>query len=664
MSAAQGQVNPLLPGSVLASILVAPVDRHSLLPDVAAASALDAQSRDGILEIFRLSERLPQMQADRVLEADRKYLAAWSKLEAHFPSVAKATGCEITAISGIARGLFGARLLLEYLEITTPPRLSFETTAGATVDLIQALTDAFKQFAGAAWGTYFPRGDQTVAQHAAAQFWVACLYNRDPEEMTGGFVGLFRGEHRDRLQVLNADHSAPKGVRIQDALDTFVTQSRERVAQMHEAVAKDVREGMDRQFAEVMRIAAKLELSPHAVAFIETIAREVCDSFAVLDGPATSRETRITEYVSQQITAAAAGARRSGERMAGGLDELGALLAELDELIGLATVKEKVRQLTNFARLQQMRARQGLPAIPTSYHTVFIGNPGTGKTTVARLMGRIYRALGLLKKGHLVECDRSSLVAEYVGQTAPRTNSVVDSALDGILFIDEAYSLAKDQTDFGSEAIETLLKRMEDDRDRLIVIVAGYPEPMERFINSNPGLHSRFSRFVEFPDYDARELCRIFSGMCRKHGLRLMPALREKVIHHFHFLSGQRTDNFGNARLVRNCFESVINSQASRLANVALVSTELLETLEGADLESPAERVFQDHTARRLGYYVGCHACGETCDWNGTIEFQTARCAKCGADYSAEFGEPNSNSKAATPLSLGSPGTTSSPPRI
>ena len=255
MAGPTAESHPLVPGSVLASILVPAVDRHGLLPDAAAAAALDLQSRDEILALFQQTDRLPQAQAERVLEMDRKFLAAWSKLEAHLASVAKATGCEITAIGGIARSLFGARLLIEYLEIATPPRLSFETTAGATVDLIQALADAFKQFVGAAWGTYFPRGDQTVAQNAAAQFWVACLYNRDPEEMTGGFVGLFRGEHRDRLKVLDADNVAPKGVRIQDALDTFVAQSRERVAQMHEAVAKDVREGMDRQFAEVMRIA-------------------------------------------------------------------------------------------------------------------------------------------------------------------------------------------------------------------------------------------------------------------------------------------------------------------------------------------------------------------------------------------------------------------------
>ncbi len=640
MAGPTATAHPLVPGSVLASILVPAVDRHGLLPNDGAAAALDLQSRAEILATFRNSELLTGDSVQRLLATDRGFIDAWTKLEAHFPSVTKATSCHPASVAGIARSLFGIRLLFEYLEIATPPRLSFEKTAGATIDLIQALADAFKQFVGAAWGTYFPRGEQTLAQHAAAQFWVACLYNRDPEEMTGGFVGLLRGEHKDRLLVLNAEHPAPKGVRIQDALDTFITQSRERVAKMHDAVADNVREGMDRQFAEVMRIAAKLEVSPQAIGFIEANALEVCRSFAALDGQATSRETRITEYVSQQIAAASAGARRSGERMHVGLDELGALLAELDELIGLAAVKEKVRQLTNFARLQQMRARQGLPAIPTSYHTVFIGNPGTGKTTVARLMGRIYRALGLLKKGHLVECDRSSLVAEYVGQTAPRTNSVVDSALDGILFIDEAYSLAKDQTDFGAEAIETLLKRMEDERDRLIVIVAGYPEPMEHFINSNPGLHSRFSRFIEFPDYDARELCRIFSGMCRRHGLKLKPALREKIVHHFHHLHAERGENFGNARLVRNCFESVINRQASRLADVPLVSAEQLGTLEVDDLESPAERVHRDHSARGFGYVVRCVSCSEAFDWNGTVEFQTAKCDRCGKTYDAEFGEP------------------------
>jgi SpoVK/Ycf46/Vps4 family AAA+-type ATPase len=164
---------------------------------------------------------------------------------------------------------------------------------------------------------------------------------------------------------------------------------------------------------------------------------------------------------------------------------------------------------------------QGMAPIASSYHAVYTGNPGTGKTTVARLMARIYKSLGILRKGHLVECDRAALVAEYVGQTAPRTNAIIDRALDGVLFIDEAYSLVKGQDDFGDEAIETLLKRMEDNRDRLIVIVAGYPQEMERFVRSNPGLQSRFSRFLEFPDYAPFELCRIFGLMCRRNGMVL-----------------------------------------------------------------------------------------------------------------------------------------------
>jgi len=225
-----------------------------------------------------------------------------------------------------------------------------------------------------------------------------------------------------------------------------------------------------------------------------------------------------------------------------------------------------------------------------------------------------------------------------VGQTAPRTNSVIDSALDGILFIDEAYALTKEGEDFGQEAIETLLKRMEDSRDRLIVIVAGYPEEMTRFIHSNPGLHSRFARFIEFPDYSSLELCRIFGQMCRKNGWSLTPRLKEKIIHHFNYLTEHPAENFGNARLVRNTFESAINAQATRLANSAKLDAQALSTLEEQDLISPVDAALEKYRQSRGGYIVRCDSCGETYSWSPELEITTAECNRCKKTYDCEFG--------------------------
>jgi SpoVK/Ycf46/Vps4 family AAA+-type ATPase len=358
-----------------------------------------------------------------------------------------------------------------------------------------------------------------------------------------------------------------------------------------------------------------------------------------MDGEVSSREQRFIQYLNQQIAviveeqtnAPSPVQRTNGEA----LEEV---LGELEELIGIREVKAKVLQLANFARIQELRVSQGLKRIPSSYHSVYVGNPGTGKTTVARLMGRIFRSLGVLKKGHLIECDRAALVAEYVGQTAIRTNSVVDSALDGILFIDEAYSLYKEQQDFGHEAIETLLKRMEDNRDRLIVIVAGYPAEMEDFIRSNPGLQSRFTRFIEFPDYSPLELCRIFGRMCKKNGLRPSPALKEALIHHFQRLHDEREENFGNARLVRNCFESLINAQATRLAGQTEVAVEDLSVLEVEDLESDARERAAAYKAGGFGYQVKCNHCGQVYAWKPEMNLDRAQCTACNKVYDGEFG--------------------------
>ena len=260
-------------------------------------------------------------------------------------------------------------------------------------------------------------------------------------------------------------------------------------------------------------------------------------------------------------------------------------LEELQTLIGLSEVKEEVSALANFVKIQQEREKKGMKAVGLSYHCVFTGNPGTGKTTVARILAAIYRDLGILKKGHLVETDRSGLVAEYVGQTAVKTNKIIDSALDGVLFIDEAYSLVQGGgNDYGQEAISTLLKRMEDDRNRLIVVLAGYSEDMKRFIDSNPGLQSRFNRYIHFADYTADELKQIFMLNVEKNQYLLEPEGEELLTKILNFAIEHKDKNFGNGRYVRNLFEKTIQNQAIRLSCQPNITSEELSKLKAKDL--------------------------------------------------------------------------------
>ena len=261
------------------------------------------------------------------------------------------------------------------------------------------------------------------------------------------------------------------------------------------------------------------------------------------------------------------------------------VLAELDSLVGLEGVKEEVRRIVNLAKVNEARRAQGLKVPPMTYHMVFTGNPGTGKTTVARIVARAFRALGIAKGGQLVETDRSGLVGRYAGETAVKTNEKVDEAIGGILFVDEAYQLASSESDdYGKEAIATLLKRMEDDRDRLIVIAAGYTDEMRDFLDANSGLRSRFSKTIEFADYTAGELAAIFRSMAKKNEFALAPDLDAGLDAAMAKLTAKRDRTFGNARFVRQLFEDATGRQANRLAESGDLGEESLKTLTLADL--------------------------------------------------------------------------------
>lgn len=325
-------------------------------------------------------------------------------------------------------------------------------------------------------------------------------------------------------------------------------------------------------------------------------------------------------------------------------EKLQEALQRLDTLIGLELVKEEIRTLTNFLKMQQQRISAGLPTTNLSLHLVFGGNPGTGKTTVARIVGQIYGSMGILQKGHLIETDRSGLVAEYAGQTGPKANKKIDEALDGVLFVDEAYSLVAESGDdpYGKEAIQALLKRMEDDRERLVVVLAGYPSEMESLLRSNPGLSSRFNTKLTFEDYAPSELGHIFGSMCEANHYVLPAETRARLLLGFRGLYDDRDEHFGNGRLVRNLFENAIRRLANRIAGLAPVTKELLTTIQAEDVEIDelSADYWQPLESGEVQFTIRCEGCGESTEVPPKYLGRKVRCKRCKTKFVAAWGDP------------------------
>jgi AAA+ superfamily predicted ATPase len=418
---------------------------------------------------------------------------------------------------------------------------------------------------------------------------------------------------------------------------------------------KPFRQRAERVRTVVMRLAntvakANGRLSPEEVRqlrFIQAEMRRVLDPIPLAGEKPAPTGSQAVEEASFEIVAPPHA--EGGQRQAVVVEDkspevrLQEALAELDSLIGLGTIKQEVRGLINFLKVQQARKQFDLPQTPVSLHHVFSGNPGTGKTTVARLLGRLFGAMGLLAKGHLVETDRSGLVAEYAGQTAPKAHKRIDEALDGVLFIDEAYSLVAESGDdpYGTEALQVLLKRMEDDRNRLVVILAGYPQPMQRLLRRNPGLSSRFNRHLVFPDYTESEMGRIFESLCRQNRYALPTLTRAKLLLGFHHLAGHRDERFGNGRLVRNAFEQAIGRLANRIAGVLPLTREHLTTLEPEDieLEGVPAAVWSDLANESRTFRMECPACKQISRLPQKYLGHKVQCCHCRASFDADWGE-------------------------
>jgi hypothetical protein len=560
-----------LPGSILTTLFRNPKTARTVAFKGEELTELDGMSSDYLVNYYLAHTLFTADDAARLRNSLEARSRQALQLMRHADWRADTCHFDVAKEGAILHSVLQLRALIECVQILTPPMMTIKRIDDEEFDLIDDLHSLMRLITLVLWQRLATDGSQLQAYGALS----AC-------------IAALSGRPDDALALIESGYAASNG--NAEAFNKWFEKSGRRAMERVQTMLQPVdKYGLDEIFKVWTRHSLDLGLQPVTIEFVrqtlQTLAmtlanlgQDMSDACRRRSTVVTAQFTEVSRQYAVDFTALAADPGVSEE-------DLNAIFKELDALVGLEPVKSEVHRATNFARMQVLRRAQGLPTVQASLHGVFFGNPGTGKTTVARLMGRIYKSLGLLRRGHVVECDRGRLVAEYVGQTAVRTHAMIDSALDGILFIDEAYSLAgRGAEDFGNEAVETLLKRMEDDRDRLIVIVAGYTGPMEQFIASNPGLESRFTNYLKFPDYSPDELAEIFRRMAAQSGLVCAPETATAVEGLCQKLYAARNDQFGNAREMRNMFESAVRNQSTRLVSSGQCDRDALTTLLPEDL--------------------------------------------------------------------------------
>lgn len=561
----------ILPGSILTTLFRNPKTGRTVSFKREELAELDGMTTDYLLNYYQSQSLFTSDDALRLRNSIEAHSRRLHQLLRHSDWRSQVFCYEVAKEENILRSLLQMQLLIECVEILTPPLLTVKQIGEAEFDLIDDLRGFVRLLGLVMWQRLAATGVDEQAYGALA----TCV------------AGL-AAKSEDAVALIESGYAASKGDAI--AFEKWFEKSGRKAMQKVEDLLQPAdKRGSDEIFRLFTRHSLDLGLQPVTVEFVRQTFQTLAMTLATMNGQMSDACRRRSAVVAAKFTdvsrqyAVDFAARAADPGVSE--EDLTAIFKELDALVGLEPVKNEVHRSTNFARMQVLRREQGLPVVEASLHSVFFGNPGTGKTTVARLMGRIYKSLGLLRRGHVVECDRGRLVAEYVGQTAVRTHAVIDSALDGILFIDEAYSLAgRGGEDFGNEAVETLLKRMEDDRHRLVVIVAGYNEPMKQFIASNPGLESRFTNYLNFPDYQPAELLEIFRRMAVQSGLVCSPDTEKRVLAICQGLHARRNEQFGNAREMRNLFEAAVRNQSTRLVNSGEADRDALTTLLPEDL--------------------------------------------------------------------------------